>query len=86
MDPSKPTDGRACVYTLLMVYFGKVKNGRIELDPPSRLPEGAVVRIEPVTAETDPADGLADEAVDMGVEDLAAQHDHYIYNTPKRQG
>ena len=80
-----------------MVYFGKVKNGKIELDPPARLPDGAAVRIEPVEKSntkpsngepTSPSDDLGyrlDEfAVDFGIEDLSEQHDHYIYGTPKR--
>lgn len=69
-----------------MVYFGKAKDGKIELDPSVRLPEGATVKIDLVRAdEPDPADDLAAEAVDMGVEDGALQHDHYIYGSPKRK-
>jgi hypothetical protein len=69
-----------------MVYFGKVKDGKVELDPAVRLPEGATVKVDLVKAdEPDPADDLSSEAVDMGVEDGASQHDHYIYGTPKRK-
>ncbi|GMV70799.1 MAG: hypothetical protein DYG93_12090 [Leptolyngbya sp. PLA2] len=67
-----------------MVYFGKVKGGRIELDPPGRLPEGARVRVEPVGEQgsgngqhPDPADNLASEAVDVGITDMSDEHDHY---------
>lgn len=67
-----------------MVYFGKVNKGRIELDPGAKLPEGARVRIEPVPEGSDPLDDLGREAVDGGPEDLATQHDHCIYGSPKR--
>lgn len=74
-----------------MVYFGKVKGGRIELDPPGRLPEGARVRVEPVSEpasgtgqQADPADNLASEAVDVGITDMSEEHDHYASGTPKR--
>lgn len=69
-----------------MVYFGRVKNGKVELDPSVRLPEGATVKVDLVRAdEPDPADDLSSFAVDTGITDLAAQHDHYLYGTPKRQ-
>lgn len=68
-----------------MVYFGKVKNGKIELEKRRTLPEGSRVRIEPVLDTADPADNLASLAVDLGIRDLAAQHDHYIYGTPKKK-
>ena len=69
-----------------MVYFGKVKDGKIELDPAVRLPEGATVKIDLVRPEeSDPADDLSSGAVDMGPSDLAHQHDHYLYGTPKRK-
>lgn len=68
-----------------MVYFGKVNKGRIELESDAKLPEGARVRIEPIAENPDPLDDLGREAVDAGPEDLAAQHDHYIYGTTKRE-
>lgn len=70
---------------IAMTYLGIVKNGKIELDPGVELPEGAVVRVEAPESATDPADGLADEAVDTGIPDLATQHDHYAYGTTKRE-
>jgi hypothetical protein len=66
-----------------MTYIGRVHNGQIELPPDTVLPEGAVVRVETVD-EPDPADCLSDLAVDGGPPDLAAEHDHYVYGTPKR--
>jgi len=67
-----------------MTYQGTVKNGRVELPDGVRLPEGMVVRVEPVGQDEDSAYGLAEEAVSTGVSDLAARHDHYVYGLPKR--
>ncbi len=35
-------------------------------------------------AEDDPAYRISSLAVDTGIEDLAIEHDHYLYWTPKR--
>ncbi len=35
--------------------------------------------------DQDPAFALADLAVETGVHDLAREHDHYLYGTPKRE-
>ncbi len=71
-----------------MVYFGKVKDGKIIPEPGVPLVEGARVRIEPVDesgAVIDPVYRLGDLAVDDGgPADVAAEHDHYIYGTPKK--
>ena len=68
-----------------MTYHGTIKNGKVELEPGESLPEGTRVRVEPLEPVPDPADNLADEAVSTGLQDLAAQHDHYTYGTPKRE-
>ena len=67
-----------------MTYRGTVKNGKVELETGSALPEGTVVRVEPVSESPDPADDLGAEAVDGGPPDLSAEHDHYVYGTPRR--
>jgi hypothetical protein len=75
-----------------MVYFGKIQNGKIVPESELRLPEGARVRIEPITPSapsspgdpTDPVYRLGDDAVETGITDFASEHDHYIYGTPKR--
>ena len=75
-----------------MVYFGTVRNGKVELGPEAKLPEGVTVRVEPVapaasptTPESDdPLYRLADLAVDGGPPDVASEHDHYAYGTPKQ--
>jgi hypothetical protein len=35
-------------------------------------------------AQSHPLAGLIEFAMDMGIPDLAEQHDHYLYGTPKR--
>ena len=67
-----------------MTHRGTVKNGKVELEPGDSLPEGTIVRVEPVSDSPDPADDLGAEAVDGGPPDLSAEHDHYIYGTPRR--
>jgi hypothetical protein len=71
-----------------MQYQGHVANGVIVLDGDTALPEGMVVRIEPITGE--PPRTLADKfqnvigkATSLPA-DMAAQHDHYIHGTPKQ--
>ncbi len=79
-----------------MVYRGRVKNGVVVLESAAVLPEGAEVRVEIVSAESEGP--LLDEhgqtlgqklvkyagrAVGLP-EDAAMQHDHYLYGTPKR--
>jgi hypothetical protein len=67
-----------------MTYLGTIKNGKVELEQGIHLPEGTPVRVEPLISDEDPALGIAEEAVHTGIPDLAKQHDHYIYGTPKR--
>jgi len=38
----------------------------------------------PLHSGEDPADRIFELAVETGVPDLAEQHDHYVYGTPKR--
>ncbi len=68
-----------------MVYQGIVKNGRVELEPGAAIPEGTCVEVQPVGEAPDPLEGVCDEAVDTGIVDLAAQHDHYLYGLAKRK-
>jgi predicted DNA-binding antitoxin AbrB/MazE fold protein len=72
-------------------------NGALKLFEPIQLEDGAQVDV--VVIAPDPVNGtefqsedswnaltsLIDEcAIDTGIGDLAQQHDHYLYNTPKR--
>ncbi len=77
-----------------MTFRGIVRNGKIELDVPSDLPEGASVdvnlrsdsRPRPKKSRSgrDPVFHISDLAVPSGRTDGAAEHDHYIYGTPKK--
>lgn len=76
-----------------MEIRGKVNGGVVVLDDPHALPDGAVVRIEPV-AEQQMEETEGHTVWDALLEwsgcvkglpsDLAEQHDHYLYRTPKR--
>jgi len=76
-----------------MECFGHVLNGEIVFDPPVLLPEGAKVRVLVESLGATPVDEgptLYDRLrhLDGVVKDLppdfAAQHDHYIHGSPKR--
>ncbi len=72
-----------------MIYIGTVSKGKVVLPPDAKLPEGAKVRVEPLQ-ESAARDGLTDLLVEISremtglPEDLAEQHDHYLYGAPKR--
>jgi len=80
-----------------MTYRGHVENGTVVLDQPAELPDGAQVEVHLVEAAAD-AD-TQEERVPTVAErlapfigrlkglpsDLSANHDHYLYGTPKRQ-
>lgn len=69
-----------------MVYHGIIlKDGRLELEGGVRLPEGTTVTVAPVMQDDKKTLlGILDLAGPSGIPDLASQHDHYIYGTPKR--
>jgi hypothetical protein len=77
-----------------MSLEGRIHNGTVVFNEPVPLPEGTRVLVEPLPAspslpETPGAsllDSLGDVvgAVDDLPEDLAQNHDHYLYGTPKR--
>lgn len=80
-----------------MVYHGHVRNGKIELDEPVTLPEGAPVTL---TVGTDPHAAPHDRPIEVILEEIGAsipesewaklppdfsdQIDHYVYGTRKR--
>jgi predicted DNA-binding antitoxin AbrB/MazE fold protein len=73
--------------TLIATY----ENGVLHLPQPLDLPENTQVqvRIEPVPPVEAEAGAtvlqcLLSLATDLGVDDLAEQHDHYLYGTEKR--
>jgi hypothetical protein len=74
-----------------MEYRGRVKGGVVVLEAGATLPEGAEVRVAPVTVGEGEAPtiwqklrALAGSAPDLPP-DAARNHDHYLYGTPKRE-
>jgi hypothetical protein len=79
-----------------MVYRGHVEKGVVVLDEPVVLPEGLAVNIEPSLAgQQEPALDNAGETLGQKLlkhagkatglpHDLAENHDHYLYGTPKK--
>lgn len=78
-----------------MTFRGTIQNGKVVFDEPISLPDGTPVRVEQTRARrkrrapkspasTDPAYNLSRFAVSTGLPDLAREHDHYTYGTPKR--
>jgi hypothetical protein len=76
-----------------MTLLGHIRNGRIELDQPLSLPEGAKVQIEVLggldkkeTAAQTLGEKLLKYAgrISDAPSDLAEQHDHYLHGTPKK--
>ncbi len=71
-----------------MSYKGKVKNGVVVLPRNAKLANGTEVEVTPVLKPQ--ANDLTDMLVSVAKKvrglprDLAAQHDHYLYGTPKR--
>ncbi|MGE0823907.1 MAG: antitoxin AF2212-like protein [Candidatus Binatia bacterium] len=69
------------------VYDGK----RVKLLEPVDLPADTPLEIivkkkSPGKKRSqDPWDSLGDDAIDLGMDDLAEQHDHYLYGIPKRR-
>lgn len=76
-----------------MTLEGRIHDGTVVFDRPVALAEGTRVRVE-LIVEPAAANGagpsLLDSlgaivgAIDDLPADLAAQHDHYLYGTPKR--
>ena len=76
-----------------MSLEGHIHEGTVVFDQPVPLAEGTRVRVEPVSAEKSSnseqcslLNQLGDVvgAIDDLPDDFAAQHDHYLYGTPKR--
>jgi hypothetical protein len=79
-----------------MVYRGHVRKGVVVLDDSVTLPEGLAVSVEPsITGQEIP--GIDQNGETLGQKlmkhagkavglppDLAENHDHYLYGTPKK--
>lgn len=82
-----------------MTYSGTVQNGVIVLSAGQILPEGSVVQVavqsSPSVAKEDAPESIWMDLARLGQEvdsieldlpeDLAINHDHYLYGAPKRQ-
>lgn len=71
-----------------MSLVGHVQDGVIVFDEPIDLPNGTTVRVEPVATESprslaDLFGDLTGSVTDLPP-DMAEQHDHYLYRTPKK--
>ena len=69
------------------VYDGKQVKLLEPVDLPANTPLEVIVKKKrPArTRKQDSWDSLGDDALDLGVSDLAEQHDHYLYGVPKRR-
>lgn len=72
-----------------MTVSGHIQNGVVVLDEPSTLPEGAAVEVHLIDDDTDGPTLLDSLKPFVGVikdmpPDMARNHDHYLYGTPKR--
>ena len=76
-----------------MTLLGYIRNGRIELDQPLSLPEGAKVQIEildGVNQDETSGQTLGEKLLKYAgritdaPSDLAEQHDHYLHGTAKK--
>ena len=71
-----------------MSFKGKVKNGVVVLPRNAKLPDGTEVEVRPI--DEPKSDDFTDMLLRIAKKvrglprDLAAQHDHYLYGTPKR--
>ena len=78
----------ASCYVPSVSYKGTVKNGVVILPRNAKLPNGTAVRVTPVARRQN--DDFTDMLVSLSKKvrglprDLAAQHDDYLYGTPKR--
>jgi hypothetical protein len=76
-----------------MSFTATVQNGTIKLPPGLELADGTEVRVEPVRRSDSCTDGRTfgeRYAKYIGIskegpEDLAANHDHYLYGSSKRE-
>lgn len=72
-----------------MVYRGTIRNGVVELDDGGALPDGTLVRVEPIEMPVGakPRERSLFEfgrtAAHTGQADLATNIDHYLYGHPK---
>lgn len=70
-----------------MTLRGTIRNGKVELDSETTLPEGTRVDVEPSAAESLLDLVLRHSVSDPTIpKDFASELDHYMYGLPKRNG
>lgn len=69
------------------IYDGRQVKLLEPIDLPANTPVTVIVERIPTAhkEEEDSWEQLGEDAIDMGVRDLAEQHDHYLYGVPKRR-
>lgn len=72
-----------------MTVSGHIQNGVVVLDEPNTLPEGSAVEVHLIQDDADGPTLLDSLKPFIGVikdmpPDMARNHDHYLYGTPKR--
>jgi hypothetical protein len=69
------------------VYDGKRVKLLEPVDLPADTPLEVIVKKKPPGRKRvqDPWDSLGNNAIDLGISDLAEQHDHHLYGVPKRR-
>jgi len=69
------------------IYDGKQVKLLEPVSLPANTPLTVVVKKKPVERKQkkDSWDCLGNDAIDMGISDLAEQHDYYLYGIPKRR-
>jgi hypothetical protein len=72
--------------TLTVIFDGEVFRPTQPVDLPANVEYRVTIEEEHGMSDDAkyPLAGLVDFAMDMGIPDLAEQHDHYLYGTPKR--
>lgn len=68
----------------MSLHAATIQGGQPVLDAPLPLPDGTRVQVRVEAPEQDPLLFLAEHAISTGIVDLADQHDHYIYGTPRQ--
>jgi hypothetical protein len=72
---------------LAMAYQGHVAGGVIVLDGDVSLPDGTVVRVEPIVVANPNVAQKFQNVIGQATSlpaDMAEQHDHYLHGSPKR--
>lgn len=80
-----------------MTLRGTIRNGNVHLEGAADWPDGTSVEVHRTakkkssrkaapskSGKLDPVYRLHELAVETGIADLAAEHEHYAYGTPKK--